>query len=1549
MAAQGGTLTLVVENILFGDNRFIGFDASLSVGIPSYFEAIGGIEGTLMLAVWALDPADHPAVKIGVDGSIDVKIFIAEATLVIKTINGIPLPDELYLYVGGLTPGLNVDGFGVFWITGAGGGFANLYESIMSKSKVPAFSLSLEGGFSLFQILFARLKLTLSARGIEAQLKGLGFNRSYSNNDNIPVSGAGKEMADLLTIIPSMGFSIYWYPKFKASAHIEVNVLDIIDGGGYILLEQNTETDRMFFEALATCAVQTPNIPLIGRIKLGGVDIGVDIERIYGALHVLMLDMGVCYYYGGDVDFSFGKYDAPAPTLLSVKVGELSTGEPVYMAFGTNITQVASTQTSVLQLSDIARLDNKTPAIISASDRMHHTFSLGDYADGDIALTVSYKAENLEEARGIAKGGLFNKGLELTDANGEKYPLTWLDVTSAEIDPEVADSANALLNYDEATKEASVTISFTNQDDFDTAWQLTSSVATELVLYSLTRLADIESVGIKSVDNNEGTAIVKWHGSQLGDFDKLMIAAVSEDGDLYPLYETEDTKVISSGSAKISAPESMPSGDYTIQIAAKDEQGNVNDVEKSTDKWSYVNPQQPGNPTVTNTRLGGDYTIDVDVSANGGVAYSGYVTVIEEYDTATGAWDESEFAQQDFSADSTTLSVGGSFTSSNFIQYIKTENDVDSYITKDEYLAMKDDEKLNVTVQTLTYSKYLNLPDEQKEKVSVETMEIGLEAGTKYRVRVNAYVITEHEDILYSEDQYSEEIIMVQPDPAEVTVTGVQAKTVTEENSLGENVTRDVFTDEMVSLELTADMAAQIKWELDNGDISGEGTIPEGKALAVSLNPVSTETQEQIPLNQGEHTLKIHATNENGDEKTTFYSFRVDSEAPKLQINSPQTGSFYDSTVTLTGISEAGATVKIALDGKEYTTIAVPETVHRKDANGNVTVVEGGHFSVEIEMDPTVYEQTITVSAMDDVGNESQQYDLILVNRMIAQYDSELAIYLNGQDVTGQTIPAGSEGLLELRYVQRDDSGVPITSVAVPANSNQGSLAYWETYIVEGYGSVTRDKDINLETSSDVNGMLTVTVDKQQVSAVLGGNNFRDRSKFTVTLPENPEGYTVTTDQSLEVAFNGSFSFQVSVKEGYDGTKLKVFANNMELTAVDGVYTVTDIRTDVKISVIGVADITPPEVTVTVSDNKWTEFLNTITFGLFFNKTQDAKITASDTGSGIYSISYVVSAMPIALDDLADAGWQEYRKTIKLDADGNYVVYAKVVDNAGNIRYVSSNGLVIDATAPGVSGIEDGGVYTGNVTFSIVDRNIASVTINGKEVTGQLITLEPAKDPQTIVIKDRAGNETVLTVTVNEVPEIEEPVCDGKADCPSLAFTDLDSSAWYHLSTDYVIKNGLMQGYGDGTFQPGEKLSRAMMVQVLYNLEGKPAVTGSDDYADTDPAHWYTNAIIWADKNGIVKGYGNGNFGPDDPVTREQMATIFHRYSTLKGYSLTEGNYDHFSDKDAVSQYAQSAMRWAVGNGLLVGMGDGTLCPKCNTTRAEFATVIQRFIETIAK
>ena len=184
--------------------------------------------------------------------------------------------------------------------------------------------------------------------------------------------------------------------------------------------------------------------------------------------------------------------------------------------------------------------------------------------------------------------------------------------------------------------------------------------------------------------------------------------------------------------------------------------------------------------------------------------------------------------------------------------------------------------------------------------------------------------------------------------------------------------------------------------------------------------------------------------------------------------------------------------------------------------------------------------------------------------------------------------------------------------------------------------------------------------------------------------------------------------------------------------------------------------------------------------------------------------------------------------------------------------------------------------------------------------------------------------------------------CDGGDDCPSRAFEDLSTTAWYHEAVDYVLLCDIMNGYGNGLFGPDDDLSRAQLCQILYNREGRPAVTGGSPFTDVAGTEWYADAVLWAAGEDIVGGYGNGFFGPEDPITREQLAAILWRYagSPASGHTLTG-----YTDTDEISSWAMEAVRWANGNGILNGDGSGHLMPKGNASRAQVAQMIRNFVD----
>ena len=177
-------------------------------------------------------------------------------------------------------------------------------------------------------------------------------------------------------------------------------------------------------------------------------------------------------------------------------------------------------------------------------------------------------------------------------------------------------------------------------------------------------------------------------------------------------------------------------------------------------------------------------------------------------------------------------------------------------------------------------------------------------------------------------------------------------------------------------------------------------------------------------------------------------------------------------------------------------------------------------------------------------------------------------------------------------------------------------------------------------------------------------------------------------------------------------------------------------------------------------------------------------------------------------------------------------------------------------------------------------------------------------------------------------------------------FTDVSEKDWFYSDVMFVYENGLMLGTSKTLFSPHGTATRGMMATILWRMEGSPAPKGKNSFTDVEAGKWYADAITWTAENGIFAGYGKDKFGPDDPITREQLAAIFYRYADYKGYDLTvKGNLDKFKDADKITDYAETAMGWAVGSGLMKGKSGNLLDPQGTATRAEIAAMLHRFIE----
>nr|WP_270576775.1 S-layer homology domain-containing protein [Butyricicoccus sp. OF30-11pH9A] len=280
-------------------------------------------------------------------------------------------------------------------------------------------------------------------------------------------------------------------------------------------------------------------------------------------------------------------------------------------------------------------------------------------------------------------------------------------------------------------------------------------------------------------------------------------------------------------------------------------------------------------------------------------------------------------------------------------------------------------------------------------------------------------------------------------------------------------------------------------------------------------------------------------------------------------------------------------------------------------------------------------------------------------------------------------------------------------------------------------------------------------------------------------------------------------------------------------------------------------------------------------------------------------------------------------------------------------------------TKPSSSGGSSSGKTTYKVTTSAVNNGGVNASPSNAEKGAVItITLSPDKGYKLdkLTVTDGSGktvstvkkSDTVytfampasaVTVGVSYVKATETP--------SETKFNDVSANDWFASAVDYVTGKGMMNGTADNTFSPKANTTRGMVVTVLYRLENQPS-TSAASFTDVASGAYYANAVAWANANGIVSGYGSGKFGPNDKVTREQLAAILYRYAQYKKYDVSGANsLDGYTDVQSVSSYAVPALQWANAAGVVTGKSGSKLDPKGNATRAEVAAMLMRFCENV--
>ena len=340
---------------------------------------------------------------------------------------------------------------------------------------------------------------------------------------------------------------------------------------------------------------------------------------------------------------------------------------------------------------------------------------------------------------------------------------------------------------------------------------------------------------------------------------------------------------------------------------------------------------------------------------------------------------------------------------------------------------------------------------------------------------------------------------------------------------------------------------------------------------------------------------------------------------------------------------------------------------------------------------------------------------------------------------------------------------------------------------------------------------------------------------------------------------------------------------------------------------------------------------------------------------------------------------------------------AYVPEGAQFVRWEASNGqdIFADKNAPSttfvmpsedivVKAVLSTNEETDTYTVSTTSSRNGTLTVNPTSAAqGDTVTLTVTPNSgyrlASLTVTDEAGNPVSLTSTGNgtytftmpasavtasaaftaipqqpedpDTPEQpEQPEDPETPEQPAEPFTDVDETDWFYDEVVYVYANGLMDGVGGNRFAPDTSTNRAMLATILYRLAGEPNVSGDLPFTDVETGTWYTGAVLWAAQNGIVNGVDEGIFAPMNPLTREQLVTMLYRYAEAEGYDVSAAaDLSGYPDAGKVLSYAQKAMSWAVAEGIVAGMDDGTLNPAGNATRAQIATILMRFCEGVAQ
>ena len=1085
--------SIVIDDILFG-GEYLGVNMAVGLGIPNYIDGLPAVEGLLTIRTvgdWSF----------GVEGQCHFLSFNMEAGVEILSKNDIPIPNKLSFFVGGIKPGINVDGVGVLWLQGAGGGIENLYDTIFLTDSVPPLKLIIKAQFSILQVFTATASLGLSLRGIEVNIGNGVFTDKIDN----PESGTTTEFRP---VVLDAAVQVDWYPEFFMLGAVNADLATIIQGGGYVVADA-----KGFYEFFLRAAVSVPSdIPIVGGITIAEVNLGVNDTKVWGQAAALGVPVGVCYYWNGGVDWNSGSGVYPTyPELVGMDTGGIATfaidhneatGEVLYMELGTNARLSAST----MGLRDSSP-DIQDELVTDISTASMHTLKLTENGSAKL-LVIQWSAESLEQANQDVRENIL-----IYDSNqiNSEYPVKLLDNTKS-ADSVANAGANANLTYDEATKTASLAISFTKMTApgvYDTKWTIQTPEGAALVVYDMAPLPELTvSSDDVTLDTASNQLTVALSGTKLEEFDHLTLIAEANGSGKTALLGRVENPVLSGGtSLTIDIPAAFASGEYTLRICASDDEGQH--YSEADASLTYSNPNQPAALTADTLTAAnaGDYQVAVTIQDSGAGSIDGYA----------------------------------------FTAYDKDGNPVpgvtDVLLYKDgTAIAFRDDGTIapgsGSSVQAFTIGGRYSSFDPEKGTAAT----VGMSAGD-YTIQVRRWKRMDDGAGILTSDPVEVKLTVREPLNSEVIVTattadGKASSTMKVAAKDGSEYTLPVFAGKDVNLTLTASDSTTITgtWRLDGG--TREGTHAE---VAASTDQIRLSFTD---LDNGTHYLHFLGKNQYGDSVSASYRFVVDTIGPRLMLSEPVNGGLFDywtGDMAVSGVTDRDALLTIVDNTTGKTLLHNVRASELMDSTGS--------FATTITLDRAILEHELTITVKDDLGNATEKTVTVMSNGLGSI--EKLLIFSGSKDVTNTKLTAGGSYPLQLVAKLKRPADADQQTEDLYVVINRAGMVDWMQTVEEGESEIQdRPDGIQLNTSAGSEGMITARflvndAGAYTVSAAFGytGEQIRTLDSEHVQLRVQDQLYTgkpVTT--KAEVWYDG-----VKLVEGTD-YELVDYTNNTEVT-----------------------------------------------------------------------------------------------------------------------------------------------------------------------------------------------------------------------------------------------------------------------------------------------------------------------------------------------------------------------------------------------------------------